>query len=81
MSNAGSALSSNLFSVPLTFPVSNLVDGIQVHKVMTVSQSKSRNVWIYSTICTGYTWSPLTRYPARPEKLSSAWYTPVGPHR
>jgi hypothetical protein len=31
-----------------------------VHKVGTVSQSKSGNVWIYSTVCTGYTWSPLT---------------------
>jgi hypothetical protein len=37
-----------------------LVDGIQVHKGMPVSQSKSGNVWIYSTVCTGYTWSPLT---------------------
>jgi hypothetical protein len=39
-----------------------VVDGVQVHKVMTVSQSKSGNVWIYSTACTGYTWSPLTCY-------------------
>jgi hypothetical protein len=31
-----------------------------VHKVMTVSQSKSGNVWIYNTLCTGYTWSLLT---------------------
>ena len=37
-----------------------LVDVIQVHKGTTVSQSKSGNVWIYSTVCTGYTWSPLT---------------------
>ena len=37
-----------------------LVDGIQVEKVTTTSQSKSSNVWIYNTICTGYTWSPLT---------------------
>jgi hypothetical protein len=40
------------------------VDGIQVHKVMTVSQSKACNVWIdspiYSTVCTGCTWTPLT---------------------
>jgi hypothetical protein len=38
-----------------------MVDGIQVHKVVTVSGSKPGNVWIYSTVCTGYTWSPLTR--------------------
>jgi hypothetical protein len=38
----------------------SLVYGIQVHKVEAVSQSKSGNVWIYSTVCTGYTWSPLT---------------------
>jgi hypothetical protein len=37
-----------------------MVDGIQVHKGMPVSQNKSGNVWIYSTVCTGYTWSPLT---------------------
>jgi hypothetical protein len=37
-----------------------VVDGIQVHKVVTVSRSKSGNVWIYNTVCTGYTWSPLT---------------------
>jgi hypothetical protein len=37
-----------------------LVDGVQVHKVVTVSQSKSGNVWIYSTVYTGYTWSPPT---------------------
>jgi hypothetical protein len=29
-----------------------LVDGIQVHKVVTVSRSKSGNVWIHSTVCT-----------------------------
>jgi hypothetical protein len=40
--------------------IRGLVDGVQVHKVMTVSQSKSGNVWIYSTVYTGYTWSPLT---------------------
>jgi hypothetical protein len=27
---------------------------------MTVSQSKSGNVGIYNTLCTGYTWSLLT---------------------
>jgi hypothetical protein len=37
--------------------VLGLVDGIQVHKVITVSQSKSGNVWFYNTVCT---WSPLT---------------------
>jgi Ni,Fe-hydrogenase I small subunit len=36
------------------------VDGIQVQKVEAVSQSKSHIVWIYNTVCTGYTWSPLT---------------------
>jgi hypothetical protein len=36
------------------------VDGTQVHKVEAVSQSKSNIVWIYNTVCTGYTWSPLT---------------------
>jgi hypothetical protein len=36
------------------------VDGIQVHKVEAVSQSKSNVVWIYNTVCTGYTRSPLT---------------------
>jgi hypothetical protein len=46
-----------------------LVDGIQVHKVMTVSQRKSGNVWIYNTLCTGYTWSPLT--------LMSKWFLVV----
>jgi hypothetical protein len=34
-----------------------LVDGIQVHKVEAVSQSKSNGVWIYNTVCTRYTWS------------------------
>jgi hypothetical protein len=29
-----------------------LVDGIQVHNVMAVNQSKSGNVWIYNTLCT-----------------------------
>jgi hypothetical protein len=38
----------------------DLVDKIQVHKVQRVSQSKSGNVWIYDTVYTGYTWSPLT---------------------
>jgi hypothetical protein len=28
------------------------VDGIQVHKVMTASQSKSKNVWIENSVCT-----------------------------
>ena len=37
-----------------------MVDGIQVHKVEAVCQSKSRNLWIYNTVCTDYTWSPLT---------------------
>jgi hypothetical protein len=39
---------------------SDLVVRIQVHKVKRVSQSKSGNVWIYDTVCTGYTRSPLT---------------------
>jgi hypothetical protein len=26
-----------------------------VHKVVTASQSKSGNAWIYNTVCTGYT--------------------------
>jgi hypothetical protein len=39
-----------------------MVDGIQVHKGTTVSRSKSGNVWIYSTVCTGCTWNPLTFY-------------------
>jgi hypothetical protein len=37
--------------------------GSKWQKVMTASQSKSGNVWIYNTVCTGYTgctWSPLT---------------------
>jgi hypothetical protein len=29
-----------------------MMDGIQVHKGMTVSQRKSSNVWIYNTVCT-----------------------------
>jgi hypothetical protein len=37
-----------------------MVDGIQVHKVVAVSRSKSDNIWIYNTVCTGYIWSPLT---------------------
>jgi hypothetical protein len=37
-----------------------LVDGIQVEKVTTTSQNKSGIVWIYDTVYTGYTWSPLT---------------------
>jgi hypothetical protein len=37
--------------------IQELVDGIQVHKVEAVSQSI---VWLYNTVCTGYTWSPLT---------------------
>jgi hypothetical protein len=37
-----------------------LEDGIQVHKVITVSESKSSNVWIYDTVYTVYTWSPHT---------------------
>jgi hypothetical protein len=39
------------------------VDGIQVQKVGAVSQSKSGNVCFYNTVCTGYTWSPLTYTP------------------
>jgi hypothetical protein len=31
-----------------------------VEKVTAASQSKSSNVWIYDTVCTGYTWSLLT---------------------
>jgi hypothetical protein len=45
--------------LPLCF-VEDLMDGIQVHKVITVSESKGGSVWIYNTICTGYTWNPLT---------------------
>jgi hypothetical protein len=37
-----------------------MVDGIRVHKVAPASQNKPSNVWIYNTVCTGYTWSPLT---------------------
>jgi hypothetical protein len=37
-----------------------LVYRTQVQKVETVSQRKSSNVWIYDTVYTGYTWSPLT---------------------
>jgi hypothetical protein len=40
--------------------VTHLVDGFQVEKVTTISQNKSHNVWIYDTVYTGYTWSPLT---------------------
>jgi hypothetical protein len=39
-----------------------MVDGIEVEKVMAVSQSKSRNVWLYNTVCTDYTWSLLIYY-------------------
>jgi hypothetical protein len=35
------------------------VDGIQVHKVEKVSQSKSNIVWIYNTVCTGYTFGAI----------------------
>jgi hypothetical protein len=37
-----------------------IVDGMQVQQVMTVSQSKSGNVWIYNTGCTSYNRSLLT---------------------
>ena len=37
-----------------------VVDGIQVHTVERVSQSKSGNVWIYNTVCTGCTRGLLT---------------------
>jgi hypothetical protein len=43
-----------------TLTARELVDGIQVHKVATASQSKSHNVWIWNTVFTGCTWSPLT---------------------
>jgi hypothetical protein len=41
----------------------HLVGRTQVEKVTTASQSKSSNVWIYNTLCTGCTWSPLTLSP------------------
>jgi hypothetical protein len=37
-----------------------MVDGTQVENVLTVSQSKSNIVWIYNTVCTGYTCSLLS---------------------
>jgi hypothetical protein len=51
------------------------VDGIQVEKVLIVSQSKSGNVWVYNTVCTGYTRSPLTlpsRLPRAEFKMRSS---------
>jgi hypothetical protein len=42
------------------------VDGIQVHKVVTVSRSKSDNVWIYSTVCTLATLGAHSPVPALP---------------
>jgi hypothetical protein len=52
------------------------VDGIQVEKVLIASQSKSGNVWVYNTVCTGYTRSPLTlpsRLPRAEFKMRSWW--------
>jgi hypothetical protein len=54
-----SILGTTYYSPPQTsvlfaagVPAILMVDGIQVHKVVTVSQSKSGNAWIYSTVCT-----------------------------
>jgi hypothetical protein len=49
----------------------HLVDGIQVHKVKRVSQSKSGNVWIETTVCTGYTWSLLHWLHLEPTALAT----------
>jgi hypothetical protein len=50
----------------------HLVDGIQVHKVTTTSQNKSSDVWIYDTVYTSYTWSPLTSSLLKPPLCPSS---------
>jgi hypothetical protein len=57
-----------------------MVDGTQVHKVERVSQSKSGNVWIYSTNCTGYTWSPLTLSTTLSALATRGAHSPSLPH-
>jgi hypothetical protein len=50
-----------------------MVDGIQVHKVMTASQSERGNVWIYNTVCTGYTWSLVATHLVSAERVVVAF--------